>query len=94
MHREATRLYDLLLTTCVSPGDAQAKVVELYNPPRVTMELARLPRLSLVGGSTFDSRADANGPSWDFRLLEHRRQAGAQIVREKPYLVVGSPPCK
>ena len=29
MHREATRLYDLLLTTGVSPGDAQAKGAEL-----------------------------------------------------------------
>jgi hypothetical protein len=53
MHREATRLYDLLLTTGVSPGDAHAKVAELYSPPRVTVELGRLPHLSLKGGSTF-----------------------------------------
>jgi hypothetical protein len=93
MHREATRLYDLLLTTGVGPGDAQAKVAELYSPPRVTVELGRLPHLSLKGGSTFDLRADANGRSWDFRLLEHRRRAHAQVAREKPYLVMGSPPC-
>jgi hypothetical protein len=30
MYREATRLYDFLLTTGVSPGDAQAKAAELY----------------------------------------------------------------
>jgi hypothetical protein len=53
MYREATRLYDLLLTTGVSPGDAQAKVAEPYSPPRVTVELGRLPHLSLRGGFTF-----------------------------------------
>ena len=63
MRREATRLYDFLLTTGVSPGAAQAKVAELYSPPRVTLELGRLPHLSLKGGSTFDLRADANGKS-------------------------------
>ena len=87
MHREATRLYDLLLTTGVSPGDAQAKVAELYSPPRVTVECGHLPHLSLKGGSTFDLRADANGKSWDFRLLEHRSRARAQIaVRSRTWL--------
>ena len=90
--REATCLYDLLLTTGVSPGDAQAKVVELYSP-RVTVELGRLLRASLVGGSPFDSRADASRSLWDVRRLEHRRPARAQIARVRPYLVVGSPPC-
>ena len=55
--------------------------------------LGGLPHLSLKGGSTFYWGADANGRSWDFRILEHRRRARAQIVREEPYLVIGSPPC-
>ena len=92
MHREATHLDDLLLTTGSSPGNEQAHAVELYNPPRVTVALGRLPRLSLMGGSTFDLRADANGRSWDFRLLEQQRRARAQTAREKLHLVVGSPP--
>ena len=91
--REATRLYELLLTTGVSPGDARAKIVELYSPPRITSEAATLPWLSLAGGSTFDLRADADGRSWDFRLESDRRKARARIAREKPFLVVGSPPC-
>ena len=91
--REATRLYEFLLITGVSPGDARAKIVELYSPPRVTSEAATLPGLSLAGGSTFDLRADANGRSWDFRLESDRRKARAQIAREKPFLVIGSPPC-
>ena len=47
MHREATRLHDILLTTGVRPGDAQAKVAKLYSPPCATVELGRLPHLSL-----------------------------------------------
>ena len=91
--REATRLYELLLATGVSPGDARAKIVELYCPPRVTSEAATLPWLSLAGGPTFDLRADADGRSWDFRLESDRRRARARIAREKPFLVIGSPPC-
>ena len=92
MDREAARLYDLLLATGVSRGDAKANIIELYSPRRVTAEIGTLPNMSLAGGSTFDLRADENGVSWDFRFLEHRRRARARIVREQPFLVVGSPP--
>ena len=43
LNREATRLFELLLTTGVSPGDARAKIVELYSPPRATSEMSTLP---------------------------------------------------
>ena len=49
--------------------------------------------MSLVGGSCFDLRCDANGVAWDFRKSADRERARAQIRREKPFLVVGSPPC-
>ena len=49
--REANKVYELLLVTGVSRGDAAAKVSELFSPPRVTAELGRLPVMSLVGGS-------------------------------------------
>ena len=49
--------------------------------------------MSLAGGSTFDVRCDANGVAWDFRRADHRRRAREQIRHEKPFLVVGSPPC-
>ena len=91
--REANCIYELLLVHGVSRGDAAAKVAELYSPPRVTAELGRLPHMSLVGGSTFDLRADANGRAWDFRKAEDRRRARAQIREEQPFLVIGSPPC-
>ena len=91
--REASKVYELLLVTGVSRGDAAAKVSELFSPPRVTAELGRLPYMSLVGGSCFDLRRDANGVAWDFRKSADRERARAQIRREKPFLVVGSPPC-
>ena len=91
--REANCIYEMLLVHGVSRGDAVAKVAELYSPPRVTEELGRLPRMSLVGGSTFDLRADANGVAWDFRRADHRRRAREQIRQERPFLVIGSPPC-
>ena len=74
-------------------GDAAAKVAELYSPPRVTAELGRLPYMSLVGGPTFDLRCDANGVTSEFRRAADRRRAREQIKRERPFLVVGSPPC-
>ena len=93
MAREAPRLYERLLVSGVSRGDAEAKVVELYSVPRVTSALSTLPYMGLVGGPTFDLRKDENGQSWDFRLAEHRDRARRRILREKPFLVVGSPPC-
>ena len=49
--------------------------------------------MTLVGGSTFDLRRDANGVAWDFTKAADRERARRQIRREKPFLVVGSPPC-
>ena len=93
MAREATILLEMLLVAGVSRGDAEAKVVELYSPPRVTRGLGTLPHLSLVGGPTFDLRSDANGIAWDFRKAEDRRRAREQIARERPFVVIGCPPC-
>jgi hypothetical protein len=72
-----------------------AAVAELYSPPRVT---AALPRPSahasgLVAGSTFDLIADESGVAWDFTRPSDRRRAWDRLRAEKPYLVVGSPPC-
>ena len=49
--REANRLYELLLVAGVSKGGAAVKVAALFNPPRATAGLGRLPDMSLVGGS-------------------------------------------
>ena len=91
--REATSLYECLLVHGASAAQAQSKIVELYSPPRVTEELGKMPRLSLSAGSTFDLREGRDGRAWDFTKEADRRAARAQIQHEKPYLVIGSPPC-
>ena len=45
------------------------------------------------GGATFDLRCDANGVDWDIRLKADRQRAREQIRQERPFLLVGSPPC-
>ena len=90
---EATRIYELVLAHGCDPCDAKTKVCELYSPPRVTKELGKLPILSLVAGSCFDLRMDADGRAWDFRREADRREARRRIQKEQPYIVIGSPPC-
>jgi hypothetical protein len=67
-----------------------AKVSELYSPPRVT---ATLPKKGLTAGSTFDLLADEAGIAWDFTRPQDRKRAWERIRAEKPFLVIGSPPC-
>ena len=49
--------------------------------------------MSLGKGLTFDLRGDVDGRSWDFLEAADRREALARIREQKPYLVIGSPPC-
>ena len=76
-----------------SPGCAKAKITELFSPPRITKELQRIPNLRLVAGSTYDLKADKNGKSWNFLKSEDRRRARREVEMDKPYLVIGGPPC-
>ena len=91
--RDYINVYELFLIHGASAGDARKKVTELFSPPRVTAEIQRLPIINLVVGSTFDLRMDAQGRSWNFLLTDDRARARKQIEAEKPFLVVGSPPC-
>ena len=91
--KEANEILELFLTMGAPILDAKAKVSELYSPPRVTAQLARLPNLGLAAGQTFDLRADRNGRKWNFLLAADREMAKRMIQEEKPYLVIGSPPC-
>ena len=103
VRRDATRLCEELLIAGLSPAASARKVTELYSQPRVTAELerqrelegrhGRLPRLTLAPGSTFDLREGRDGQSWDFSKAEARRVVRAALDEEKPYLVIGSPPC-
>ena len=91
--REATRLYELFLVSGADLGVAKCKIAELYSPPRVTKELERMPHLPLSPGTTFDLRGDSSGRRWDFLKESDRREARRRIREERPYLVIGSPPC-
>jgi hypothetical protein len=90
---EATTLMELLMVHGVDAEAAKAKVAELYSPPRVTKELRKVRSMNLAAGSTFDMVADPAGRAWDFRRADDRARARRQISEEKPYLVIGSPPC-
>ena len=61
--REANEILELFLTLGAALPEAQAKVAELYSPPRVTAQLAKLPQLHLSPGQTFDFRQDRHGRS-------------------------------
>ena len=88
---EAARLYELLLVNGATAAEGQAKVSELFSVPRVTKLLR--PNMSLGKGLTFDLHGDIDGRSWDFLKAADRREAMTRIREQRPYLVIGSPPC-
>ena len=90
---EATSIYEVLLAYGVQDVQAKAKVSELYSPPRVTTHIKKFPSMNLVPGTTFDMKVNEQGEAWDFRRHDHRMAARRRIQEEKPYIVIGSPPC-
>ena len=66
--REANEIVELFLTLGAELPVARAKVAELYSPPRVAAQLAKLPRLHLAPGQTFDLRQNRNGRRWNLFL--------------------------
>ena len=76
-----------------SRGVAKQKVTKLFRPPRVTEEMRRVPNLMFEGGETYDLFQDKNGKAWDFRKAADRKQVRAEIMEQKPWMVIGSPPC-
>ena len=50
--------------------------------------------MELVPGFALDlSGEDENGDSWDFTRSDMRAKARALLLEEKPFLLIGSPPC-
>jgi hypothetical protein len=47
----------------------------------------------LEAGATFDLREGADGKKWDFLKSEDRARARLLVSNEKPFIVIGSPPC-
>ena len=60
-------------------------VCEVFSPPRVGTEAAKF------GLEVWDAMDLTTG--WGFNLAEHRRQAEEYVDKEKPFVLIGSPPC-
>ena len=72
----------------------QRMVAEVYSAPRVTKAAKLLPSLRLLPGFALDfSGEDDEGQSWDFTRAEMREKARALVLKTKPLLLIGSPPC-
>ena len=52
-----------------------------------------MPFMTLEGGSTFDLREDVDGRQWNILKVEDRNAVSKIVEEEKPYAVIGSPPC-
>ena len=86
-------MYELFLVSGATDEEAQGKLVELYSPPRVTERLRQLKYKGLSIGTTFDIRPNRNGDSFDLTKQTDRAKVRAIIRAERPYLVIGCPPC-
>eukprot|EP00969_Alexandrium_andersonii_P013004 567051-Alexandrium_andersonii.AAC.1 len=53
----------------------------------------RRPRLGVLPAGAFDVRPGPGGVSWDFDRPEDRDRVVRILGAERPFVVVGSPPC-
>ena len=90
---EATRVYEMFLVSGASELAAMYKIVELYSPPRVTEQLDKIKMRGMEAGSTFDLRPNASGNAYDLTKASDRAKVRSILRTEKPYIVIGSPPC-
>ena len=62
-----------------------ADLTEVFSPPRVA---TAAQELGLVPGSSLDLKT-----GWDFSRSQDRRKAIELIKTQRPYMIIGSPPC-
>ena len=60
-------------------------VAEVYSPPRVTVEAAKF---KLQAGEAMDLTT-----GWESNKEDERNRAEQYVDREKPLVLIGSPPC-
>ena len=58
---------------------------EVFSPPRVGQEATKF---GIKAGDAMDLTT-----GWDFNIAEHRKQAEEYVDKEKPLVLIGSPPC-
>ena len=69
-------------------------VSEVFSPPRVTRAIKLLPGLKLIPGLALDvTRCNEKGEPWDFDDPKKQEEALQLFEKQKPVLLVGSPPC-
>ena len=72
-------------------ANAVADVSEVYSPPRIT-DMAQ--RMGLKAGWALDlTTNDEDGHAWDFNDAKMRNKATRKVLRDRPLVLVGSPPC-
>ena len=59
----------------------------------MTAAATRFPHCGALPGGAYDLRPGPGGRAWDFDKPEDREEAEKRIDAERPYLLVGSPPC-
>ena len=70
----------------------QADVAEVFSPPRITEEAARM---GLNPGFALDLQViREDGEPWDFNLYQYRQDAINIAKEQRPRLLVGSPECR
>ena len=65
-------------------------VAEVYSPPRI---VTVAEAAGLRGGFSLDLTVPYEGERWDFAKKSCRDKALDLVRRDKPYLLIGSPPC-
>ena len=66
-------------------------VTEVYSPERVT---AMARELGMTAGWAFDlTTSDEQGRPWDLSNPETQQKAVKKCQADRPYLLIGSPPC-
>ena len=69
-------------------------VAEVYSVARVTKAFKLLPSLDFLPGFALElSGEDDEGQTWDFIRTEMQEKARALLLKEKPLVLIGSPPC-
>ena len=74
---------------CERKQAVRRMVSDVYSAPPVTKALS----MELLSGLALDlSGEDDEGQNWDFTRVEMRKKAQAFLLKEKPPVLIGSPP--
>ena len=71
--------------------NAKVDIAEAHSPPRITAEAKKA---GMVSGFALDlTVAGPDGKPWDFTKKSCRQRAWRLLKEQRPYMLIGSPPC-